>query len=71
MEVERLTTIYRTVRLPEDLCKESEKWMTGQFADLETLLSFLLQEIVKDEAGKFDHAEEDMVEQRLKDLGYI
>jgi hypothetical protein len=71
MGVERLTTEYRTVRLPEDLCKEAEKWMTGRFPDLETLLSFLLREIVKDETGKFDQAEEDMVQQRLKDLGYI
>jgi hypothetical protein len=71
MGVERLTTEYRTVRLPEDLCKEAEEWMTGRFSELETLLSFLLQEIVKDEAAKFDQKEEDIVQQRLKDLGYI
>jgi hypothetical protein len=71
MGVERVTTEYRTLRLPEDLCKEAETWMTGRFPDVETLLSFLLQEIVKEEAGKLDRAEEDMVQQRLKDLGYI
>ena len=27
----RLTTQYRTIRLPEDLCAETEKWMAGRF----------------------------------------
>jgi hypothetical protein len=68
---ERLTTQYRTISLPEDLCAEAEKWMAERFDNLEALLSFLLQEIVKNDASKFDQAEEDIVEQRLKDLGYI
>lgn len=45
--------------------------MNGRFTGLEALLSFLLQEIVKDDAGRLDQAEEEMVQQRLKDLGYI
>jgi hypothetical protein len=61
----------RTISLPEDLCAEAEQWMTGQFDSLEALLSFLLQEIVKDDASKFDQAEAQIVEQRLRDLGYI
>lgn len=60
----------RTVSLPEDLCAEAEKWMAGQFDSLEALLSFVLQEIVKDD-GKLDLADQQIVEQRLKDLGYI
>lgn len=62
---------HRNVSLPEDLCAEAERWMTGQFDNLEELLSFLLQEIVKDDAGRLDLADEQIVEQRLKDLGYI
>jgi hypothetical protein len=68
---EALTTGYRTVNLPEDLCTEAEKWMTGRFDTLEALLGFLLQEIVKNDAGRLDQAEEEIVEQRLRDLGYI
>jgi hypothetical protein len=68
---EILTTGYRTVSLPEELCLEAEKWMTGRFDTLEALLSFLLAEIVKDDVGKLDQAEEEIVEQRLRDLGYI
>lgn len=70
MEISRLTD-YRTIRLPEDQCKEAEKWLAGRFADLETLISFLLQEIVKDDAEELDQVEEELVRQRLKDLGYI
>jgi hypothetical protein len=62
---------YRTVSLPDDLCVEAEKRLTGRFNNLEALLSFLLQEIVKDDSNKFDRAEERIIEQRLKDLGYI
>jgi len=64
-------TQYRTVRLPEDLCTEAEKWLTGRFDNLETLISFLLQEIVKDEGSKLDQLEELLVQQRLRDLGYL
>ena len=68
---ERVTTKVRTINLPEDVCTEAEKWMAGRFNTLESLLGFLLQEIVRDDAGKLDEAEERIVEQRLKDLGYI
>ena len=61
----------RTVNLPEDLCVAAEKFMTGRFESLEALISFLLQEVVRDDGSKFDQAEEQMIEQRLKDLGYI
>jgi len=62
---------YRTVRLPEDLCAEAEKRYSGRFESLETLIEFLLKEILKDDAGKLDQAEQQMVEDRLRDLGYI
>jgi len=50
---------------------EAEKQLTGRFENLEALLGFLLQELTKDDASKFDQAEEQIIEQRLKDLGYI
>lgn len=62
---------YRTVNLPEDLCAAADQFRAGRFESLEALIGFLLQEVVKDEAHKFDQAEEQMIEQRLKDLGYI
>jgi hypothetical protein len=62
---------HRTLNLPEDLCAAAEKSLTGRFDSLESLLTFLLQEIAKDEAGRLDQAEEQVLEQRLRDLGYI
>jgi hypothetical protein len=62
---------FRTINLPEDVCAAAEKSLTGRFDSLEALLSFLLQEMAKDDARKFDQAEEQIIEQRLRDLGYI
>jgi hypothetical protein len=67
----RIMTQYRKVNLPEDLCAAAEKSLTGRFDSLEALLSFLLQEIAKDEASRLDLAEEQILAQRLRDLGYI
>jgi len=61
----------RTVRLPEEVCVAAEKWLPGKFDDLEALLTFLLTESIKEDGEKLDQAEEEMVEQRLRDLGYI
>lgn len=59
------------MQLPEDLCVQAESWLKGRFDSLEGLLSFLLAEIVKDDGAKLDQHEEEIVQQRLRDLGYI
>ncbi len=61
----------RTVQLPEDLCVAAETWLHGRFPNLETLLTSFLQEITQHDGAKFDESEEQMIEQRLKDLGYM
>lgn len=66
-----MTKPYRTIDLPEDLCAEAEKWMGGRFDSVASLLGFMLEEIVKSDGSKLDEAEEEIIEQRLKDLGYI
>jgi len=62
---------HRSVCLPEELCQQAEQWLNGRFDSLEALITFVLQEIMKDEGGKLDQQEEEMVQQRLRDLGYI
>jgi hypothetical protein len=62
---------FRSVRLSEELCEEAEHWMEGRFDSLEALVTFILREIVTDDGGKLDQQEEEMVQQRLRDLGYI
>jgi hypothetical protein len=64
-------TQYQTVHLPEELCAAAEKSVAEKFDSVEALIIFLLQEIVKNDPSQFDRAEEQMIEQRLKDLGYI
>lgn len=64
-------TRYRTIQLPEDLCAAAEKWLAGRFDNLEALLSFLLQEIVKDDESALNQTEQELVQQRLRELGYI
>lgn len=62
---------YRSVRLPEELCERAEDWLKGRFESLEALLTFALQEIINDDGRKLDQQEEEMVQQRLRDLGYL
>ena len=64
-------TDFRSVRLPGELCEQAERWLKGRFDSLEALIIFALQEIVNDDGGKLDEQEEKMVQQRLRDLGYI
>ena len=59
------------MRIPEPLCEDAENWLKGRFENLEALITFALQEIIKDEGTKLDRQEEEMVQQRLRDLGYI
>jgi hypothetical protein len=66
-----LTDQFRTIQLPEQLCKEAEIWLNGRFESLEALIIFALREIIRDEGAKLDQQEEEMVQQRLRDLGYI
>lgn len=61
----------REVRLPEDLCALAETRFAGRFSSVEELLSFILQDLLRDDAAQFDQAEQRIVEERLRDLGYI
>ncbi|MGA9801337.1 MAG: hypothetical protein WBQ68_20130 [Terriglobales bacterium] len=61
----------REVRLPAELCSEAERRYAARFGDLEQLLTFLLRELLRDDAAQMDQAEQSVVEQRLRDLGYI
>lgn len=64
-------TEIRAVRLPADLCAAAEKKFDRRFGGLEELLAFVLQELVRDDAFQADQAEQNLVEQRLRELGYL
>jgi hypothetical protein len=61
----------REVRLPADLCEAAEKRFGERFGGLEAFLITALKELLRDEAGQMDRDEQRMIEERLKDLGYI
>lgn len=61
----------RDVRLPAELCNDAERRFASRFGTLEELLIFVLRELLRDQAKQMDQAEQSVIEQRLKDLGYI
>lgn len=61
----------REVHLPAELCSDAERRFAARFRSLEELLVHLLQELLRDKAKQMDEAERQVIEQRLKDLGYI
>jgi hypothetical protein len=61
----------RDVQLPADLCAAAEQKFGQRFASLDELLAFVLRELLRDEGAPFDQAEQRLVEERLRDLGYL
>jgi hypothetical protein len=61
----------RDVRLPAELCNDAERRFAARFGNIEELLIFVLQELLRDQATQMDQAEQRVIERRLKDLGYI
>jgi hypothetical protein len=57
----------RTVSLPAELCVRAEK----KFGSLEQLLEYVLRDLLRDDDAQRDEAEQRMIEQRLRDLGYL
>jgi hypothetical protein len=66
-----MSTPLRDVRLPAQLCSEAEQRFAARFDNLEHLLTFLLRELLRDDAAEMDQAEQSIIEERLRDLGYI
>jgi hypothetical protein len=64
------TSDCRLVRLPEDLCSAAEHKFHQKFASIEELLTFILQDLMQDSESS-DRMEETIVEDRLRELGYI
>lgn len=64
-------TEMREVRLPADLCAAAEKKFGQTFGSVEELLIFVLRDLARDDASQFDQAEQRLVEERLRELGYL
>jgi hypothetical protein len=66
-----MTEEMREVRLPADLCAAAEKRFGQTFANVEELLIFVLRDLASDHVSALDQAEQRLVEQRLRELGYL
>lgn len=61
----------RQISLPEELCTAAEQRFARRFDSVESLLEFVLRELTRNDAESLDQAEQAILEQRLRDLGYI
>jgi hypothetical protein len=63
----------RQISLPEELCASAEQQYSARFGGLESLLEFVLQELVRNDAEALDKdkSEQKVLEKRLRDLGYL
>jgi len=62
-----MNTSVRQVSLPDAMCVAVER----KFGNLESFLTFAMNEVLRDQAAVFDQHEQRIVEERLRDLGYI
>jgi hypothetical protein len=61
----------REIRVPADLCAAAEQKFGHNFANLDELVIFVLQELLHGDRASLDLADQQIVEERLRDLGYI
>jgi len=61
----------RSISLPEELCQAAEQKFAQRFGTVEELLTSVLKQLLRDDALQTDEKEQQIVEERLKALGYI
>ena len=61
----------RSLSLPADLCQRAEQAFGEKFGSLEHLLEYVLQELLRGDVVQVDEREQRLVEERLRDLGYL
>jgi hypothetical protein len=64
-------TEMRTLSLPATLCQRAQEKFGEKFESVEQLLESILTELLRDDAAQADHEEQLVIEQRLRDLGYL
>lgn len=61
----------RIVKLPEGLCARLQEEFGASFASLEDILVFVMHQLTLPQAVNKDKNEQEILEQRLRDLGYL
>lgn len=63
---------WRDLQLPAELCEAVEKQIQGtKFATLEEFLTFVLRELTSQSGRQLEEQERKVIEERLRDLGYL
>ncbi|MBI3475473.1 MAG: hypothetical protein HY010_07055 [Acidobacteria bacterium] len=66
------TNSQRDIRLPAKLLEAAERLIQGtRFKSAEEFLSFVLQELTSVDSAPSDERERKLIEERLRDLGYL
>jgi hypothetical protein len=61
----------RQLQLPSDLCQAAEQKFAQSYGTLQQFLVYVLQQLVRDDAFQMDKLEQSIIEERLRDLGYL
>jgi hypothetical protein len=61
----------RTITLPSEICDIAEQRLGSQFNTLDEWVSTVLKQLLVDETVRMDLAEQTLLEERLKALGYL
>lgn len=70
VEAETMTQ-KRSMQLSAALCDAAERRFGSAFGSIEQLLESVLTELLRDDALTLHQAETQLVDQRLRDLGYL
>lgn len=70
--MENEVNTWRDLRLPAELCRSAEERIKGtSFRNLEDFLTFVLRELTSQRGAQAEEQERKLVEERLRDLGYL
>ncbi len=61
----------RSVSLPEELCRAAEEKFSQHFESIDALLTAIVEQLVRNDASTMDERELEIIEQRLRGLGYV
>lgn len=61
----------RKIVLPEELCRAAELKFSHRFGTLEEFLTATVNQLLRDDARRMDEQEQQIIEARLKALGYV
>lgn len=64
-------TEMRDVRLPAEICAAVERKFAARFSSFEEMLIFVLKDLSADDASQLDRAERQIIDERLRELGYL